>query len=907
MMKRCPKPEPAKSWWSFTGDGEVFEARNPDRISRLYFPLCNEAGLLSAITPTLHGDIKTGQNSFVTLPVSVEDLHNTRSNRQFWICTEKQGPWGVASAAEDTRLSAGALWHRIERTNRRMNLKADILNFIPAGPETVEIMQVTVTNTGRAPVTMTPTAAIPLYARSADNLRDHRHVTSLLHRIHLHDHGVLVTPTMSFDERGHKLNSIVYAVLGAEASGAAPVGSFPTVASWIGEGGSFDAPRAVLEDLDPPDLEPVELQGREAVGALRFRSKKLAPGKSATWIVLIGQAAERKEALGWLKAYGTAEKVEEALAHTKSFWRERLDRFSIETGDADFGRWVRWVTIQPVLREIFGCSFLPDFDYGRGGRGWRDLWQDCLALLLMDCGQPMSPLPRSSAGEGIGALAPKGEGRIRSLLLNNFAGVRISGTNATIIGKAPGEFIADRNHISRTWMDHGVWPWMTSELYLHQTGDLSFLLEEVPYFWDQDKVPAQKGGSVLEHILIQHLTAYFNVGEHGTCRLEDADWNDGLDMAHERGESVAFTAMYAGNLQRLADTILKLRDENVLREIHLPEEWDVLLESKASSVHLAPSARRERLGAYRVRCAAGFSGKKIHLSAEAIARDLKLKGDALAGHLREHEWVKASSGHAWFNGYYDNQSRRVEGETEAGVRMTLTGQVFPILSGVATNEQVQQCFAAAKRYLFDKKLGGFRLNTDFGGIQPDLGRAFSFAYGEKENGAFFSHMIVMFANALYRRGFVEEGHEVLSSLYRMCRDAERSNIYPGLPEYCNGEGRGLYHYLTGSASWYLLTLATEVLGVCGRWGDLVLSPKLVGEQFGSSGQVSAVIGFAGKKFKICYINRSKKTFGQYQISSVLLQGKSLPMTGTAATEILIPRKTLEALTSPVLELTVSLT
>ena len=65
--------------------------------------------------------------------------------------------------------------------------------------------------------------------------------------------------------------------------------------------------------------------------------------------------------------------------------------------------------------------------------------------------------------------------------------MRPNGTNATIIGKEPGEFIADRNNISRTWMDHGVWPWITTELYVHQTGDLQFLLEEAPYFMDQDK------------------------------------------------------------------------------------------------------------------------------------------------------------------------------------------------------------------------------------------------------------------------------------------------------------------------------------------------------------------------------------------------------------------------------------
>ena len=72
---------------------------------------------------------------------------------------------------------------------------------------------------------------------------------------------------------------------------------------------------------------------------------------------------------------------------------------------------------------------------------------------------------------------------------------------------------------------------------------------------------------------------------------------------------------------------------------------------------------------------------------------------------------------------------------------------------------------------------------------------------------------------LYSRGFVKEGDEVLSSLYRMGTHTEVAKIYPGLPEYFNGEGRGLYPYLTGSASWFLLTWVTQVLGIRGEWGD----------------------------------------------------------------------------------------
>jgi hypothetical protein len=67
-------------------------------------------------------------------------------------------------------------------------------------------------------------------------------------------------------------------------------------------------------------------------------------------------------------------------------------------------------------------------------------------------------------------------------------------------------------------------------------------------------------------------------------------------------------------------------------------------------------------------------------------------------------------------------------------------------------------------------------------------------------------MVVMYAYALYLRGFKKEGWKALSFLYRLSMDIGRSKIYPCLPEYFDLEGRGMYSYLTGSASWFILTV-----------------------------------------------------------------------------------------------------
>jgi len=290
--------------WRFIDDDGTFCLDAPHRTSYLYFPLVNEAGMMSAVTPTLHGDTKTGQNTFLTLPVSVEDLHNSRSARNFWVHIAGHGPWSatgnsarqlaarLTDADETVLLEAGLLWHKVTREHRGAGLRAEVTNIVPAGPDQVELMQVTLTNTGAVPLSLTPTAAIPIYGRSADALRDHRHVTSLLHRTRTVRHGVEVCPTLTFDERGHRPNSVTYAVLGAEGDGAPPVSFFPVVEDFIGEGGSLEWPAAVVQADATGAGVGAAVDGYEAIGALRFADVALAPGESRSYVLILAVLAD---------------------------------------------------------------------------------------------------------------------------------------------------------------------------------------------------------------------------------------------------------------------------------------------------------------------------------------------------------------------------------------------------------------------------------------------------------------------------------------------------------------------------------------------------------------------------------------------------------------------------------------
>lgn len=872
--------------YEFVNNKGTFKLKSPENNSYLYFPLANEAGVMSSITPTLNGDCKMGQNTFLLAPVSSEELHNNKSSRNFWVYVDGIGAWsatGVSAAQqaeafsedkEETELEAGIMWHKMTRKSKKYGIKSEIMSFVPSNDDKIELMKVTVTNTSDESKKITPTVAIPLYCRSADNLRDHRHVTSLLNRIETTDDGIIVNPTLTFDERGHKKNTVVYGVVAATGNGEKPVSFCPIVEEYIGEGGSFEIPKSVLLNEEFKVKANVKLEGYEAIGAIRFEDSVIEANESKTFIVAIGFGDSKSDFDSIADNNLKEDAFNKLLEETKAYWDKKIN-ISYETKDKQFDNWMYWVNFQPMLRRIYGCSFLPHHDYGKGGRGWRDLWQDCLALLAMD---------------------PSG---VRSMLLGNFGGVRFDGTNATIIGTKPGEFVADRNNITRVWMDHGAWPFLTTKLYIEQTGDIEFLLEKQSYFKDPQIVRGTEKdtlwdlsqgnkiltedtkeykGTILEHLLVQHLTAFYDVGEHNNLKLHGADWNDGLDMAEEKGESVAFSALYGGNLTDIAELLKYLRDVKKVKSIALAEELQGLLTGN-NEVYDNVEEKQNILKNYCDKCKHNISGKVVDISCDELISNIEGKAKWIREHIQKNEWISNKAGYSWYNGYYDNNARRVEGDGESGTRMMLTGQVFTIMSNTATEEQVESIVKAADKYLYDKSVGGYRLNTNFNEVKTDLGRMFGFAYGHKENGAVFSHMAIMYANALYQRGFAFEGFKVIDALYSHCNDFNISRIYPGVPEYISERGRGMYHYLTGSASWLILTVLSEMFGVKGKMGDLAFEPKILAKQFDNESKAAIEMNFAERQLKVEYVNENNKEYGEYKVSEIYIDEKEYRFDG----------------------------
>jgi len=843
--------------WTFAregGDGE-FLYPNADKLWRVYFPLFNFAGMKSAVTANFKGDVKTEQNSFLTVPVSIEDLHSCHWSRNFWVAPKESEPWS-ATGVGATYLDEGDVacdargglgWISVTRLNRRLRLESEVTLFVPSDDVAAEVMIVRVTNRGKKPARIVPTYAVCAYCRSADNLRSHRHVTSLLNRARGVSHGFHFKPSMNFDERGHRVNETSYFVLGFESNGKAPAGGWADLAEFCGGRFGLDRPDAVFRGLKPRAFAERFQDGREATGALRFAARTLAPGKSVSWTVVLGIA--REDSPKKFLAYGAPSAAEDALERTKKFWLEKTSLLEVHTGQSDFDQWLRWLSFQPLARKVFGCSFMPDHDYGRGGRGWRDLWQDMLGLLLTDA---------ASA---------------RQELVGFFAGIRWDGSNATIIGEGPGEFIADRDAISRVWMDHGIWPWLTVKLYIDQTGDTGILLEKERYWkdpqvrrsrarddawrpeqgtWQLDRAGKVVTGTLLEHILLEHYAAFYHVGEHDIMLLEGADWNDGIDMARTRGESVHFTAMYAANMKTLADVLEHMREKGALQKLDVPAELANLMRLGDRNLLSGWREKRAHFEAFLDAVTPRLSGERAELDVEKVVADLRLKVESIFERIRTQEWLTTARGESYFNAYYNELGSRVDGDTaDRGTQMNLAAQAMTLLAGLPEENQIGPMIRAVRKNLGGHATGLPRLCTDTRGVYMELGRNFGYGYGNKENGAPFSHMNVMYAAGLFNCGRAREGWEVLKNLYESSVESARSRMLPGIPEYFEPDGRGAYCYLTGSAAWYILTVVTRLAGVRGIMGDLCIAPRIAAAGLSPDGWNLEIL-FAGRRLKIVF-------------------------------------------------------
>lgn len=791
-----------------------------------YFPLFNLKGLKSSITPNLLGDIKLDYHSYLIEPISERGLFE--SYGRHIIFTINEIPYylsgkGIYQQNDTVEVSYGGMYQTVNRTNSLYEIK--VTSFIALN-DNIELHEIKYKNISREPYDLKVVPAVPLYGRSADNIHDHRHVTSLLNRAKVIKNGILMKPTLSFDERGHNLNHLVYGIL-SNSLDLTVEGYYPSYEDFI-NGSTLLTPRGLDNKFNVSD----EINGYEILGGIGYQSITIKPNQEITiYMGLAIETAEDKfiELSGYLNRTSFHEKLKEVIMYFDKLFGE----FQVLIKDKSTTEFLSFIPIQPVLRRLFGNSYLPHHDYGKGGRGWRDLFQDLLYMIMV------------------------GDKRVKNILINNFKGVRIDGSNATIIGDELGEFKADRNNITRIWSDHALWPLFTLNSYLDYFNDDSILMEQVSYFDDQfthftykqksryskdntlrinDKVYT---GTILEHVLIETIIGSLNLGEQGFVKLEDADWNDGLDMAKQKGETIAFTHYYINNLKIIIELLSKYETVTLLKDL-----GTLILnmnESKALDQYFDSVS--------------DFNDTVSVYNTNELINKIKTHIKLLNNNIKKHAFMMNGA----LQSYIDNDGNFLDKDT-----VSLTGQAMALMNETISDDQALKIAQATRQHLFKRNTGGYHLNENYNEIKLNMGRAYGFSYNHKENGAVFSHMVLMYVYGLYRYDLVSYANEGIYALIDRAKSKD-SKVTLGIPEYFTDKGQGKYLYLTGSATWLLKVIREEMIGLKMKQGKLFITPKLLRTDF-YNGIVKIDTIILNKKITLTIHNKRNLEYGDYQVS-----------------------------------------
>ena len=299
-------------------------------------------------------------------------------------------------------------------------------------------------------------------------------------------------------------------------------------AEFLGRRGDYERPEA---------LERAGLAGNVDAGvdpcAVVQVHLELAPGEQLVTHFILGQGADRDEALRCVARFRDPVAVESAWKDLSVFWEGLLGSVRVRTPEPAMDIMVnRWLLYQTLSSRFFGRT---GFYQSSGAFGYRDQLQDVLALLHA---------------------APE---RARAHILEAATHQFEEGDVLHWWHPPAGRGVRTRCSDDMAWL-----PFVTAD-YVFATGDTSILSEPVPFLtgeplrrdehdrYAEFAVSSSRPASLFEHCR-QALERAVTEGAHGLPLMGDGDWNDGMNRvgSEGRGESVWLGWFLCATMNRFA-------------------------------------------------------------------------------------------------------------------------------------------------------------------------------------------------------------------------------------------------------------------------------------------------------------------------------------------------------------------
>jgi cyclic beta-1,2-glucan synthetase len=286
----------------------------------------------------------------------------------------------------------------------------------------------------------------------------------------------------------------------------------------------------------PEGLTRWGLSGRVDVGAdpcaaLQIHLE-LAAGETVQTHFVLGQAADRDEALELIARFRDPAVVDASWRDLGEFWADILDAVRVKTPERSMDLMLnRWLLYQTLSARVFGRTGLYQ---SSGAFGYRDQLQDVLALL--------HAAPAVARAHILEAAAHQFE----------------EGDVLHWWHPPSGRGVRTRCSDDMAWL-----PYVVGE-YVSATGDAGILDEPVSFLHAEALRPEEHdryalyAPSATRSTLYEHCRRALEMatteGRHGLPLMGDGDWNDGMSRigAQGRGESVWLGWFLCATMDRFA-------------------------------------------------------------------------------------------------------------------------------------------------------------------------------------------------------------------------------------------------------------------------------------------------------------------------------------------------------------------
>jgi len=529
-------------------------------------------------------------------------------------------------------------------------------------------------------------------------------------------------------------------------------------------------------------------------------SVDLAQGEEKSVSFLLGEAATVEEARTVVSMLRDQTSVERALLDTKNFWDDTLGTLQVETPDKAVNFLLnRWLPYQTLACRIWARSAL----YQSGGAwGFRDQLQDSLAMATLRPSVTREQILRSAhqqfeEGDVQHWWHPPGNAGVRTLITDDLL------------------FL----------------PYAVAH-YVHTTGDVSILDEQVPFLhadvlaegehekYFQPQI-SPESATIFEHCR-RAIEKGSTRGAHGLTLIGGGDWNDGLNRVgiEGKGESVWLSWFIAHVLRDFAP-ICELKSETKL------------------------------------------------------ASEYRTRADAYVSAIDTGAW----DGEWYRRGYFDDGTPLGSSESEEA-KIDSLPQSWALITGGGDQERAQTAMKSLETHLIKKDDELVLLFTPAFDKSPhDPGYIKGYLPGVRENGGQYTHAACWVAYAYAMSGQGRKAVETLRLLNpvehaRTPEDVARYKVEPYVvaADVYNLEGhvgRGGWSWYTGSCGWMYRSWIEGVLGFDRRGDILRMNPSLPPDWK----ECKVTYKHGSATFVILLDNAAG---GEHGVSSVELDGKELP-------------------------------